>query len=57
VLGPVLAGLLTEAHVSTEGLFYLASLPMILGAAMQIIMMRNQREENYERNWSATPNI
>jgi MFS transporter, AAHS family, 4-hydroxybenzoate transporter len=48
VLGPTLAGLLTEAHVSTEGLFYWAMLPMLLGAYMQIVMLRDRREEGDE---------
>ena len=40
VLGPTLAGLLTEAHVSTPGLFYLAALPLLLGACAQMAMLR-----------------
>lgn len=39
-LGPTLAGLLTEAHVSTAGLFYWAALPMLVGACMQVVMLR-----------------
>jgi len=43
VLGPILAGFLAEAHISTEGLFYWATLPMLLGAYMQIVMLRDRR--------------
>jgi MFS transporter, AAHS family, 4-hydroxybenzoate transporter len=48
VLGPTLAGLLTEAHVSTQGLFYWAALPMLLGAYMQIVMLRDRRDGDAE---------
>jgi AAHS family 4-hydroxybenzoate transporter-like MFS transporter len=41
-LGPILAGLLSEAHVSTAGLFYWATLPMLLGASMQWVMLRRR---------------
>jgi AAHS family 4-hydroxybenzoate transporter-like MFS transporter len=52
VLGPTLAGLLTEAHVSTPGLFYLAALPLLLGACAQMAMLREADGQQRVRDLS-----